>query len=209
MWSRKLDTIKTSRSITDPTCHLLFYNNIKFPDDRGMIVKPYTQKNDFWAPYGDRTCNLLMTGETLQPLSYQDSDGEPRCKFDIYVQPKWKPLYIDNDRWSFRCWKYESLEISSDERGMIIKPYTQKNDFWAPEGCGFNPCQGLRNHFSEYRTGWSFLYHLKIFPSSQYIQHIKHQVSWRGTNVSGLWQDNYLEEILKFRLITRPFKAFK
>ena len=29
-----------------------------------MIVKPYTQKNDFWAPDGDRTRNL-MTGETL------------------------------------------------------------------------------------------------------------------------------------------------
>ena len=34
-------------------------------DERGMIVKPYTQKNDFWAPDGDRTRNLLMTGETL------------------------------------------------------------------------------------------------------------------------------------------------
>ena len=40
-----------------------------------MIVKPYTQKNDFWAPDGDRTRNLLMSGETLQPLSYRDSDG--------------------------------------------------------------------------------------------------------------------------------------
>ena len=63
-----------------------------------MIVTPYTQKNDFWAPDGDRIRNLLMTGETLLPLSFQDSDGEPRWKFDIYVRPKRKPLYIDNDR---------------------------------------------------------------------------------------------------------------
>ena len=57
-------------------------------DDRGMIVKPYTQINDFWASDGDRTRNLLMTDETLRPLSYQDSHGEPRCKFDIYVWPR-------------------------------------------------------------------------------------------------------------------------
>ena len=30
-----------------------------------MTVKPYTQKNDIWAPDEDRTRNLLMTGETL------------------------------------------------------------------------------------------------------------------------------------------------
>ena len=34
-------------------------------DDRGMIVKPYAQKNDFWAQDGDQIRNLLMTGETL------------------------------------------------------------------------------------------------------------------------------------------------
>ena len=60
-----------------------------------MTVKLFPQKNDFWAPDGDQTHNLLMTGEMLQPLSYQDSDGEPRCKFNLYVQPKWKPPYID------------------------------------------------------------------------------------------------------------------
>ena len=37
-------------------------------------------ENDFWAPDGDRTRNLMMTGETLWPLSYRDSDGELRCK---------------------------------------------------------------------------------------------------------------------------------
>ena len=49
-----------------------------------MMVKLYTQKNDYWAPDGDQTRNLLMTGETLKPLTYQDSDGELRCKFVIY-----------------------------------------------------------------------------------------------------------------------------
>ena len=29
---------------------------------------------------------------------------------------------------------YESLEMSSDDGGMIVKPYTQKNNFWAPDG---------------------------------------------------------------------------
>ena len=33
--------------------------------DRWTIVKLYTQENDFWAPDGDQTRNLLMTGETL------------------------------------------------------------------------------------------------------------------------------------------------
>ena len=37
-----------------------------------------------------------MSGETLLPLSYQDSDVELRCKFDIYVWPKRKPLYVNN-----------------------------------------------------------------------------------------------------------------
>ena len=32
-----------------------------------------------------RTRELLMTGETPQPLSYRDSDGQLRCKFDIRV----------------------------------------------------------------------------------------------------------------------------
>ena len=34
-------------------------------DGRWVIVKAYTQKNDFWAPDGDQTRNLLMTGKTL------------------------------------------------------------------------------------------------------------------------------------------------
>ena len=33
--------------------------------DEWTIVKLYPQKNDFWAPDGDRTSNLLMTDETL------------------------------------------------------------------------------------------------------------------------------------------------
>ena len=65
--------------------------------DKWTIAKLHTQKNDFQASDRDQTHNPMMTGEMLQPLSYQDSDGEPRCKFDIYVQPKWKPLYINND----------------------------------------------------------------------------------------------------------------
>ena len=32
-------------------------------NDRQALT--YTQKNDFWAPDGDRTRNHLMTGETL------------------------------------------------------------------------------------------------------------------------------------------------
>ena len=39
-------------------------------NDRWTFVKLYPQKNDFWAPDGDQTRNLLMTVETLQPLSY-------------------------------------------------------------------------------------------------------------------------------------------
>ena len=34
-------------------------------DSRWTIVKLYRQKNDFWAPDGDWTHNLLMTGETI------------------------------------------------------------------------------------------------------------------------------------------------
>ena len=34
-------------------------------DDKWTIVKLYPQKNDFWAPGGDRTRNLLKTCETL------------------------------------------------------------------------------------------------------------------------------------------------
>ena len=30
-----------------------------------MFVKLFPQKNDFWAPDGERTRDLLMTGETL------------------------------------------------------------------------------------------------------------------------------------------------
>ena len=76
---------------------------------------------------------------------------------------------------------------------MIVEPYTQKNDFWAPEphicrtctlarhlnlgssmvrapyrsseGCGFDPRLGLRSRFFEYRAWRSFIYPLKIFPS--------------------------------------------
>ena len=76
-----------------------------------MIVKLYPQKNDFWAPDRDWTCNLLMT---------RAQDREPRWKFDIYVWPKQKQL---------------------------------------------NLCLGLRNHFSEDRAWWLFIYHM-IFPSS-------------------------------------------
>ena len=43
------------------------------------FVKLYAKKDDFLVPDGDRTRNLLMTGETLNPLSHQDSDGELRC----------------------------------------------------------------------------------------------------------------------------------
>ena len=52
-------------------------------NDRWTFVKLYPQNNDFWALDADRTRNLLMTGETILPLSYQDLDGELRCKFDI------------------------------------------------------------------------------------------------------------------------------
>ena len=48
---------------------------------RWTFAKLYPQKNNFWAPDEDRTRHLLMTGETLQPLSYQDSNGEPKCKY--------------------------------------------------------------------------------------------------------------------------------
>ena len=37
----------------------------------------------FLSPRRESNPNLLMTDETLQPLSYQDSDGDLRCKFDI------------------------------------------------------------------------------------------------------------------------------
>ena len=40
------------------------------------INQALTSENDFWSPDGDWTRNLLMTGETFQPLSYRDSDGE-------------------------------------------------------------------------------------------------------------------------------------
>ena len=51
-------------------------------NDRRMFVKLLPQKNDFWAPDGDRTRNLLMTSKTLLPLRYQDSDGKLRREFD-------------------------------------------------------------------------------------------------------------------------------
>ena len=54
-----------------------------FLNERWTFVKLYPQKNDFWAPDEDRTRNLLMPGGTLWPLSYQDSDGELKCKFKI------------------------------------------------------------------------------------------------------------------------------
>ena len=52
-------------------------------NDRWTFVKLYPQKNDFLAADGDRTRHLLMTGETLKPLSYRDSDGELGRKFYI------------------------------------------------------------------------------------------------------------------------------
>ena len=46
-----------------------------------MFVKLKSQVNDFWAQDGDRTSNLLMTGKTIQTVSYRD--GELRHKFNI------------------------------------------------------------------------------------------------------------------------------
>ena len=34
-------------------------------NDRWTIVKLYPQENDFWAPDGNQTRNLMMTRETL------------------------------------------------------------------------------------------------------------------------------------------------
>ena len=44
------------------------------------VRQALSSENDFWAADGDRTRNLQMTGETLEPLSYQDSDDELRCQ---------------------------------------------------------------------------------------------------------------------------------
>ena len=44
-------------------------------NDRWTFVNPLPQKNDVWASGGDRMRNLLMTGETLLPSSYQITDG--------------------------------------------------------------------------------------------------------------------------------------
>ena len=47
---------------------------------------------DFRVPDGDRTRSFVMIGETLWPSSYQDSDEEPRCKFDISATLSWLSL---------------------------------------------------------------------------------------------------------------------
>ena len=109
----------------------------------------------FWAPDGDRTCNLLMTGETLLPLSYGNSDGELRCKFDIYVQPKRKPLYINNDWCKFclrnvRAWIYLNMS-------PVIRRFAGSIPVWGSES------------FSKYRAWQSFI-SLKIYPSSHVSQ---------------------------------------
>ena len=49
----------------EPKSAVSIFLQTKQLEDRWTFVKLYTQKNDFWAPDGDRTRNLLMTGETL------------------------------------------------------------------------------------------------------------------------------------------------
>ena len=49
------------------------------------IHQALSSENNFWALNGDQTHNLLMTGDTLRLLTYQDSDGKLSCKFEIYV----------------------------------------------------------------------------------------------------------------------------
>ena len=67
-------------------------------DDRWMFIKIKSQKDDFWTPDGDRTRNFVMIDETLEPFSYRDSIGKPRCKFDIYIAYVIRqPRYVSND----------------------------------------------------------------------------------------------------------------
>ena len=51
---------------------LYFINDIKkyCGADSGLLDTTYMGDRQ------DRTCNLLIAGEMLQPLSYRDSDGE-------------------------------------------------------------------------------------------------------------------------------------
>ena len=116
--------------------------------DRWMITKLHTQKNDFWAPNRDQTCNPKMTSETLQPLSHQGSDGEPSCKFDIYVWHKRKPLYIVTHICQICTLAYH-LSLG----GLMVGASHQSS-----EGCRFGPHLGLGSCFSGCGAWQSFIY---------------------------------------------------
>ena len=75
-FTQNFSSIFCSVGQTMATCHTTtssLFSNVRFGvqqllyswDDRWTFVKLYPQNNDFWAPDGDRTCNFLMTGETL------------------------------------------------------------------------------------------------------------------------------------------------
>ena len=97
----------------------------------------YSEKQ-FLSPRRGSNPQLSDDRKNVWPLSYQDSDGEPRCKFD--VQLIIYHIYLGSS---------------------MVRACNQSS-----EGCGFDLRLGLRNRFLEYKAWRSFIYHLKIFPSS-------------------------------------------
>ena len=104
-------------------------------DYRWIIVNHILQKNDLLIADRNRTCNLLMTGKMLKLLGFQDPDGELRCKLDI-------------------CAAYANVHRTCTlARHQSLGSSVVRSSFRSTEGCGFDPCLRLINHFLNYEHG--------------------------------------------------------
>ena len=118
-------------------------------------ITPLVLKQNF-----SKTIFVLVTDELINAKCWNKMGG---CISPLLLIKKVHKM-IDERSSSSILWK----KISEPQ--TEIQPAT----FWWPvrashqssEGCRFDPRLGLRNHFSEDRAWRTFIYHLKISPSS-------------------------------------------